>query len=116
MIHAYKNLVPMPVWPAMLIVAEGEYLLGTMLTGIPKECLINVWLGTLHRLVHIPIQSVSSKNLQGVDLMAKYQEQWKLQWWFDNFHCDGHDGNGEGENLEATKQIDLGKKVSTYMR
>jgi hypothetical protein len=42
MIHAYKNLVPMPVWPAMLIVAEGEYLLGTMLTGIPKECLINV--------------------------------------------------------------------------
>lgn len=56
---------------AMHIVAEWEYLLGTMSTGIPRECLINVWLGILHRLVHIPTQFVSSKNLQGVGLMAK---------------------------------------------
>lgn len=67
----YSDLILMPVWPAMHVVAEWEYLLGTMSTGIPRECMINVWLGILHRLVHIPAQFVSSKNLQGVGLMAK---------------------------------------------
>lgn len=72
---------------AMHIVAEWEYLLGTMSTGIPRECLINVWLGILHRLVHIPTQFVSSKNLQGVGLMAKIPSAIKTlmmiwKWWW----------------------------------
>lgn len=72
---------------AMHIVAEWEYLLGTMSTGIPRECLINVWLGILHRLVHIPTQFVSSKNLQGEGLMAKIPSAIKTlmmiwKWWW----------------------------------
>jgi hypothetical protein len=49
------------------IYADGSnclgYLLGTMLTGIPRVFFINVWDGILHILIHIPTQFVSSKNL-----------------------------------------------------
>lgn len=47
----------------MQVVAEWVYSLGTMLTGIPRESFINDWHGILQRLVHIPTQLVSSKNL-----------------------------------------------------
>lgn len=40
-----------------------RYLLGTMLTDIPRESFIKVWDGILQRLLHIPTQLVSSKNL-----------------------------------------------------
>lgn len=43
---------------------RNEYLLGTMLIGIPKESLMKVWDGILQRFMHIPTQFDSSKNLQ----------------------------------------------------
>lgn len=48
------------------LVSGQVYLLGTILTGIPRESLIKVWDGILHRLVHIPTQLLSSKNLQNI--------------------------------------------------
>jgi len=46
-----------------LILELLGYLLGTMLTGIPRVFFINDWVGSLHILMHIPTQFVSSKNL-----------------------------------------------------
>lgn len=45
-----------------LILAE-QYLLGTMMTGTPKASFMNFWDGILQRLMHIPTQLDSSRNL-----------------------------------------------------
>ena len=58
-------IVDIYFWECVMhLFASRLYLLGTMLTGVPKLFFMNSWLGILQRFVHMPMQLASSKNLK----------------------------------------------------
>lgn len=90
--------------------SRKKYLLGTMLTGTPRESLINVWQGILQRLRHMPTQLVSSKNLPGKErwnsfLFFLFSIGWckayaKFAWFWQWIWLVGYDGDDSGHHRD----------------